>query len=163
MERIRCFIDRLIMAILVLQGILLVIIICLAVFFRYVVGAALSWPEEIAGILFVWYTLLGVVALVSSDSHIAFDMIDKYLSSVIGKIVRFLSQCIVLLYGSFMAVYGWKYLKAFPFETSPAAGINLSWLKTAIPFTGVLVVFYVLVNMMGKNRKANTDTAKEKA
>ncbi len=148
MERARRFMNRLIMSVLIFQGISLVLIIGVSVFFRYVVGAALSWPGEVAGIIFVWYTLLGVVVLVGSESHIAFDLIGKYAPAFIDKFVKLLSQCIVLLYGVFMVVYGWKYLQLFPDETSPAAGINLSYLKVAIPVTGVLVVAYVSLNIV---------------
>ena len=162
MERIVHLLDKIIMAVLVLQGISLVGIVCLAVFFRYVVGIALSWPEEIAGIIFVWYTLLGIVVLVAADAHIAFDAINKYLPPVIGKAIKLLSQLIIILYGAVMAIYGWKYLKAFPFEESSAAGINLSWLKIAIPLTGTLIVIYVFINMITKLKQPSPDMAKDK-
>jgi TRAP-type C4-dicarboxylate transport system permease small subunit len=102
----------------------------------------------VAGIIFVWYTLLGIVVLVGSDSHIAFDVLEKYAPAFIGKAIRALSQGIVILYGVVMTIYGWKYLQLFPGETSPAAGINLDWLKAAVPVTGVLVVIYVALNMI---------------
>jgi len=136
------------MSLLVLQGISLVLIIGVSVFFRYVVGTALSWPDELAGIIFVWYTLLGIVVLVGSESHIAFDLIEKCTPPFVGKAIKLLSQSIILLYGLLMTVYGWKYFQLFPGETSPAAGINLSWLKIAIPATGVLVVAYVTLNII---------------
>jgi TRAP-type C4-dicarboxylate transport system permease small subunit len=147
MGTIRRLIDRLIMLILVLQGIFLVLIIGVAVFYRYVIGAALSWPGEVAGIVFVWYTLLGIVILEGADSHIGFDFIEKHTPAIVGKAVRALSQAIVILYGVIMTVYGWKYLQLFPDETSPAAGINLNWLKSAVPITGVLIVVYVALKM----------------
>ncbi len=51
MESVKDFLERFLMAILVTQGICLVLIIGVAVFFRYVMGAALSWPEEVAQII----------------------------------------------------------------------------------------------------------------
>jgi len=162
MERIRHFIDRLILGILALQGMVLVGIICLAVFFRYVVGAALSWPEEVAGILFVWYTLLGVVALASSNSHIAFDIIEQKAPRAVGLFIKTLSQVIIILYGLIMVVYGWKYLRAFPFETSPAAGINLVWLKSAIPLSGVLIVIYVSLDLIARFIPSDDGAQKER-
>lgn len=161
MERIRGFFDNLILGALVVQGIVLVGIICLAVFFRYVMGAALSWPEEVAGIIFVWYTLLGVVALASSNSHIAFDTIEKYSPRVVARFIKALSQVIIILYGLIMVVYGWKYLRAFPYETSPAAGINLVWLKSAIPLAGVLIVVYVSLNLLADFNASSRDNNKD--
>ncbi|PIE64923.1 MAG: hypothetical protein CSA26_06205 [Desulfobacterales bacterium] len=148
MQHIRKIIDHFITSILIIQGIALVAIICLAVFFRYVVGAALSWPEEVAGILFVWYTLLGIVFLVSSNSHIAFDILEKKAPPLIGIIINILSHLIIMAYAAVMVYYGWKYLKAFPYETSAAAGINLTWLKSAIPISGGLIISYILLNQI---------------
>lgn len=143
MDTVRKLIDQLIMVILVIQGIFLVFIIGVAVFYRYVLGSALSWPGEVAGIVFVWYTLLGTVVLVGSDSHIGFDFIEKYTPAIVGKAVRALSQTIIILYGVIMTIYGWKYMRLFPDETSPAAGISLNWLKSAVPVTGILIVAYL--------------------
>ncbi len=162
MQRIRRIIDQIILGILALQGMVLVGIICLAVFFRYVIGAALSWPEEVAGILFVWYTLLGVVALAGSNAHIAFDVIEQKAPRIVGFLIKVLSQTIIILYGLVMVVYGWKYLRAFPFETSPAAGINLVWLKSAIPLSGILIVIYVSLNLIEDCTKSTDGRTKER-
>ena len=134
--------------ILVFEGISLVAIIGISVFFRYVLDSALSWPGEVAGIIFVWYTLLGMVVLVGDKSHIAFDLFEKCRLPIISKLVAWLSQLTIVVYGIIMTVYGWQYVQMFPDETSPAAGINLTWLKSAVPITGILVIIYVLFNML---------------
>lgn len=161
MERVRRVVDHLIMCLLIIQGIALVLIIGISVFFRYVIGAALSWPDEVSGIIFVWYTLLGIVVLVGSDSHIAFDSFEKYVPKSVGKAIKLLSQAIILLYGVIMVVYGWEYLQLFSDETSPAAGINLNWLKAAIPITGLLVVAYVSLNIIEALRNSSQKSLKE--
>jgi TRAP-type C4-dicarboxylate transport system permease small subunit len=47
---------------------------CLAVFFRYVVGAALPWPEEISGYLLVWISFSGAYLAVRDGGHINLDI-----------------------------------------------------------------------------------------
>ena len=152
MAKVKYFLDRVLMSILVCQGIALVLIIGVSVFFRYVMGAALSWPEEVAQIIFVWYTLLGIVVLVGSDSHIAFDVISRVAPPAVAYLVRVFSQLLVIVYGLVMAVYGWKYLMMFPDEESPAAGINLSWLKISVPVAGVILIFFVCFNLISASR-----------
>ncbi len=136
------------MAVLVTQGICLVLIIGVAVFFRYVMESALSWPEEVAQIIFVWYTLLGVVVLVGEDSHIAFDFMEQNSPPVVGMLLRIFSRLLVIVYGGIMAVFGWQYMMMFPDEVSPAAGINLGWLKISVPVAGVLLIFFVCFNLI---------------
>jgi C4-dicarboxylate transporter DctQ subunit len=48
------------------------IITCLAVFFRYVLNAALPWPEEVAGYLLVWISFAGAYVGLRRGSHISF-------------------------------------------------------------------------------------------
>lgn len=148
MQRVKDFLDRFIMAVLVTQGICLVLIIGIAVFFRYVMGSALSWPEEVAQIIFVWYTLLGVVVLVGSDSHIAFDFMEKSTPPGVSCLISIFSRLMVMLYGGIMAVYGWQYMMMFSDEVSPAAGINLCWLKISVPVAGVILIFFVCFNLI---------------
>lgn len=51
---------------------------CLAVYFRYVVGAALPWPEEIAGYLLVWISFTGAYLALRDGGHIGLDLfVDK--------------------------------------------------------------------------------------
>jgi TRAP-type C4-dicarboxylate transport system permease small subunit len=47
------------------------VLINLQVFFRYVVSDPLSWPEEIARLLFVWAAYLGVAKLFRERLHYA--------------------------------------------------------------------------------------------
>nr|WP_321399507.1 TRAP transporter small permease [uncultured Desulfobacter sp.] len=148
MERVKEFLDRFLMAVLVTQGICLVLIIGVAVFFRYVMGSALSWPEEVAQIIFVWYTLLGVVVLVGEDSHIAFDFMEQNTPPAVSFLIRIFSRLLVIVYGGVMAVYGWQYMMMFPDEVSPAAGINLCWLKISVPVAGVILIFFVCFNLI---------------
>ena len=70
MENMADYLRRVIVFIVSLQGVVLVVLIGTGVFFRYVVGQALSWPEEVAGIIFVWFTLLGIALLTQSGEHI---------------------------------------------------------------------------------------------
>lgn len=155
MTGIKNILDKLIMAVLVAQAFSLVLIISVAVFFRYVLGTALSWPEEVAGIIFVWYTLLGIVVLVGSESHIAFDFFEKNTHPAVGYIIRLISQLAVIVYGGVMAVYGWQYFNLFPGELSAAAGINLGWLKISVPVAGILLVVYIIFNIFAGGKSDN--------
>jgi len=104
----------------------------------------------VAGIIFVWYTLLGIVVLAGTKSHIAFDFVEKSTPPIVGYIVRFISQASILVYGGVMVVYGWEYFQLFPGETTAASGINMGWLKISIPVAGALLVINMFLNLMIK-------------
>jgi TRAP-type C4-dicarboxylate transport system permease small subunit len=153
------YLKRIIVFIVSLQGMALVVLIGMEVFFRYVVGRALSWPEEVAGVFFVWFTLLGVVLLTQSGEHIEFSFLAKRFGTRVDKIFTIFIQTIIALFSLLMAAYGYTYAMMFRFENTPAAGINTLWLNLSMPVCGLLIFFCSQVSIIkilrssGKNRE----------
>lgn len=131
-----------------LQGLVLTLLIGTEVFFRYIVGRALSWPEEVAGIFFVWFTLLGVVLLTQSGEHIEFKFLAQRLNPRASKVLSIFIQVMIGLYALFISLSGYTYALMFRFEHTPAAGINSLWLSLSLPISGLLILFYSQVNIL---------------
>jgi TRAP-type C4-dicarboxylate transport system permease small subunit len=148
-QKIEKYIYKLVNYALVLQGIGLLILIGLEVFFRYVIGNALSWPEEVAGIFFIWFTLLGVAAVVREDDHIAFDFLMKHTPPVVGKIIKLFCLLMIQVYAFVMIYHGYSYASMFSFETTPAARINLLWMTLSLPISGLLIIIFSLLKIAG--------------
>ena len=55
--------------------VLMVVLVFLGVFFRYVLGASLAWYDEFASYLLVWLTFYGAVAASYRGRHIGFDLV----------------------------------------------------------------------------------------
>jgi TRAP-type C4-dicarboxylate transport system permease small subunit len=140
--------DRLLNKILVflvfIQGLGLVILIGIEVVFRYALGNALSWPEEVAGILFTWFTLIGTVLVTRSGEHIEFSSLLARLPSNMNRVLAVFNQVVIATFAGFMVVYGYKYAMMFTFEKTPAVGINLLWLNFALPINGLFILVYAL-------------------
>lgn len=147
MKRFQEAVDLLLRVFLVLLGGALLILLGIEVFFRYVLESALSWPEEVAGMVFVWFTLVGTAYLVGENSHIAFSLISKRSPPWVKKALGVLSQLVIIAYAVIMVVPGAEYVKMFSFVTSPAANINLTWVNMAVPVSGALIIFYSLINI----------------
>ena len=145
MDRIEGYLARVVNFFLVIQGIGLVVLIGLEVFFRYVVGKALSWPEEVALIFFVWFTLLGIVAGVREDNHIAFSYLARKTPPLVGKIISLSCILMIQVYAFFLIYYGYAYAELFAFEKTSAARINLLWMNLSLPISGVLIFFFTLL------------------
>jgi TRAP-type C4-dicarboxylate transport system permease small subunit len=148
LKSIEEYLLKIIVFIVSLQGMALVILIGTEVFFRYLVGHALSWPEEVAGVFFVWFTLLGVVLLTQSGEHIEFSFLAKRPGTTVGKAFTIFIQTVVVLYSLLMVVYGYSYALMFRFESTPAAGINSLWLNLSMPVCGLLIFFYSQLNIV---------------
>src|SRR5574341_2001785 len=57
----------------------MVVMVCLGVFFRYVLGASLAWYDEFASYLLVWLTFSGAVVVSYRRHHIGFDTLVERL------------------------------------------------------------------------------------
>ncbi len=147
-QRIERFLRKVLIFIVSLQGLAIVILIGAEVFFRYIVGRALSWPEEVVGVLFVWFTLIGVVLLTQSGEHIEFSFLMNRFGPRVGKVLAVFIQCVAALFSVLMIVYGWSYALMFRFESTPAVGINILWLNLSLPVCGLLILFYSQLNIV---------------
>lgn len=65
---------------------IMVAIIPLGIFARYVMNSALSWPEPIAIICMVTFTFVGAAVSYRAGSHIAVSMVTDRLSERARKI-----------------------------------------------------------------------------
>lgn len=147
-RRIEKILTQVVIGICAIQGMVLVGLMGIEVFFRYIMGRALSWPEEVAGIVFVWFTLLGIAVVMKDDSHISFDFLIKRLPKIAAKGIAIFSFLIIMAYAVAMIYTGYTYSKMFSFETSPAANINLLWVNISVPLSGGLIFLYALLKLL---------------
>lgn len=147
-QRIEAFLKKIIIFIVCLQGLVIVILIGVEVFFRYIVGRALSWPEEVVGLIFVWFTLLGVVLLTNSGEHIEFSFLLSRFGPRVGKVFSVFTQGAIALFAILMIIYGYSYASLFRFETTPAVGISALWLNLSLPICGALIFLCAQLNIL---------------
>ncbi len=148
LSKVESFLNKIIEIAFIICGGALLILLGIEVFFRYVLNNALSWPEEVAGFVFVWFTLLGTAYLVNENSHISFSILSSKGSRKVKTILFILSQIAILAYAYFMIVPGYNYVKYFGFVLSPAASIKMKWVYLAIPISGILIFIYVILNFI---------------
>ena len=67
-------------AIVVALMALMSILIGVQIFMRYVMGASLSWSEELSRYFFVWLTFLGAVLTFRENSHMGIETLVMFLS-----------------------------------------------------------------------------------
>ncbi len=145
---IRTALNSILKFLLAIQGFTLLSLLGIEVFFRYVLNSALSWPGEVAGFVFVWFTLLGTAYLVGENSHIAFSLVSSRVSNILKNLIYLFSQVCIIFYAYFMIAPGFKYTKLFSFAVSPAAGINMAWLYSAVPISGFIILSYSVLNII---------------
>lgn len=97
---IMTWVMRLCRSISVVALALMVLIILIQVFFRYVLNSALPWPDEAARFLMLWMTGLMAPAAYRTGGFVAIDLVGRLLprpTDMLLTILLFGLSCIVLI------------------------------------------------------------------
>ena len=135
---------------------LMVIVIILQVFFRYVLNNALPWPDEVARFLMLWMTCFIAPSAYRWGGFVSIDMLERFLPKILSNILIFLILIIsltVLLVGFEMGLKhinaGWIFSSSsikIPFSLigGKTEAMKLAWMYMSLP---VGIFLLILVNI----------------
>lgn len=140
---------------------IMILVVILQVFFRYVVGRALAWSEEISIYMMIWGTLLGGSIGLGKGKHIAINTFYYRLPKYIQKVVSILKIGIVLFYIYILIYYGYQYAQTGWRFISPATRLPRFWVFIAIPIAGFLMLLQLMINPFISKPREMGDVEKE--
>ena len=85
----------------------LVVLVCLGVFFRYVLNSSLTWYDEFASYMLVWLTFYGTVVADYRRKHIGFELLVDKLAPTPRRVVDLVAEVAVLGFQFVLFYYGW--------------------------------------------------------
>ena len=148
---------------------LMVVVIIIQVFFRYVLNNALPWPDELARFLMLWMTGLIAPSAYRWGGFVSIDILERFvpklLSTLLTIFILFVSLCVLVIgfeLGLKHINAGWIFYSSsikIPFhliggKTEP---IKLAWMYMSLP---VGIVFLISVNIELIFRKILTNFTK---
>jgi TRAP-type C4-dicarboxylate transport system permease small subunit len=144
----RVAMDALYAACVVVAGIALVLISAVipwAVFTRYQLNSAASWPEPFAVLLTIVLTFFGAAACYRQGRHMNIGVFVGMLPDGIRRVVAMLAEMLVGVFAVFMAFYGVKLVMATWHNTIPdfpELSVGVTYLP--IPAGGAILLCFVL-------------------
>lgn len=130
-----------------ISGILLMtmtLIIFLQVVARYVFHNSLSWSEEIGRYLFVWITFIGAALAIPRKAHVSLDSFVKKLPPKAQNFFHLFSYLIMLFFGFIIIKAGIPMLNLGKKQVSAALQLPMIYIYLIIPFSGAIMVYYLL-------------------
>ncbi|MGH8649568.1 MAG: TRAP transporter small permease, partial [Burkholderiales bacterium] len=103
----------------------LTVVVCLGVFFRYVLNASLVWYDEFASYLLVWLTFYGAVVAHYHRRHIAFDLFVAKLAPGPRRAVDVVGEIAIIGFQYVLLYYGWILTERMGDEST----ISLPWFR----------------------------------
>ncbi|MEM7545162.1 MAG: TRAP transporter small permease [Pseudomonadota bacterium] len=127
----------------------MVVVIGMQVFNRYILGSSLVWSEELGRFLFIWSVWVGCSLAMRADRHLRVTA----LSAFSGPRVRFglevFAQLATLVFCGIAVVWGTQMI-LFLMNTgqqAPALEIPIYWVYIALPIGMTLMAIRCLQNL----------------
>jgi TRAP-type C4-dicarboxylate transport system permease small subunit len=116
-----------------------------AVFTRYVLNSAASWPEPTAVLLTIVVTFIGAAACYRRGLHMNVSFFVLMFPAPLRMLTELLAELLVATMALFMVVYGEKLVAATWYNTIadfPSLSVGVTYLP--IPVGGALLLLFVI-------------------
>lgn len=130
-------------------SVLIVCVICFAVFFqvisRFILKVPLSWTEELSRFALIWLTFIAASVSLRENGHFAVDVFSHKLSPKGRTYYQIAILLIMLVYLSTLLYTGLQLIPIAHMQESAALDVHMSYVYLAIPCGAVLMIINVLI------------------
>lgn len=116
-----------------------------AVFTRYVLNSAASWPEPMAVLLTIVLTFIGAAAGYRLNLHMSITYFAKKLPLLLQRATDILVQLLMALIALFMVIWGERLVEVTWYNTIPdfpSLSVGVTYLP--IPIGGACLLLFVI-------------------
>lgn len=114
---------------------------------RYVFNKPSAFSEALAQFLFVWMIMFGSAYVYGSLEHLTIDLLKDKFPSKMNLIVEIVTNmCLFAFVLLICVVGGYIYTTKQAKQIDAALHISKAIMYSALPFTGVLTMFYAIYN-----------------
>ena len=134
-----------------LAGIVLFVII--NVFCRYILGFIFNWMEELATIMFVWCTYVGIAAAYRTHDHVGINIIVNLLPTKIHFVIEFLIDLFILTLEIIIFVLSIKLCISSWVKITPIIGLSYTFVNASITVGFLLLIVYTMMRLFEKIKR----------
>ncbi|WP_034657710.1 TRAP transporter small permease [Chelativorans sp. J32] len=118
------------------------VIVLWQVILRFFLNWNNSWTELTAILIMSWFIFLGAAVGVRENYHLGFDVLLYVLPKGSKKILRTISDVMVICFAIGMIYYGWQLMVLQWDERMPALGISGAYRYLPLAVGGVLILLF---------------------
>jgi TRAP-type C4-dicarboxylate transport system permease small subunit len=118
------------------------VIVLWQVLVRFVLGWSNNWTELTAVLIMSWFIFLGAAVGVRENYHLGFDVLLYVLPRGSKKVLRTVSDIVVLAFAFGMVFYGWQLMNLQWNERMPSLGISGAFRYLPLVAGGVLTALF---------------------
>jgi TRAP-type C4-dicarboxylate transport system permease small subunit len=138
------WITTIVKGVMLVQASIIFIIICTAVFTRYLLNFVPSWSEEVPRYLLVWISYLGTALAVNYMEHISLDFFFNLMPVRLRQVGHIILNVLIATVGVIMVVFGIGMVRQFGDDLMESIPIKNFWLYLVMPVSGGLIILYII-------------------
>jgi len=124
---------------------LILAIILLAVFFRYVINHSLFWSDEVVRYLFVWFILLGAALTLRDRRHLRVEYFVEHFPPKVRRAAECVSLLLIAVFSIFLSVTGMLWVKETQGTYTSALGLPLNIVfYAALPVASLMSAWFAV-------------------
>ncbi len=114
---------------------LMVVIISVQVFQRYVLQSSLDWSEELSRYLFIWAVYVGCSFATREDRHLEVTIFRYAFGGKLAKFVTIASGLCTVIFCGCASVWGFQmvHFLAITGQKTPALEVQMYWVFLSVP------------------------------
>lgn len=146
-------IDQILSRVLVVIMAVMVVNVLWQVFTRFVLKSPSSFTDELSRYLLIWVGLLGASYATGKKLHLSIDILPNKSTPDTQKKLYIIINIIVAAFAFFIMTIGGFNLVYITYsldQYSAALEISLAIIYLVIPISGVLIIFYSILNLFEK-------------
>ena len=151
MQSLAKFVDMALRTLLVVLVVALVSSVAWQVMSRYLLSDPSPWTEELARFLLIWIGMLGASLAFRERAHLGLELLPAKLEGMSATMLRFFTLAVIAFFAATVLIAGGGNLVSLTWELrqySAVLGMPIAWVYSVVPLTGVLIVFYCLVQAL---------------
>ncbi|MFB5661087.1 TRAP transporter small permease [Alteribacillus sp. HJP-4] len=160
-NRIRDKINKTIEIISVSLLTVMVVAITFQVILRTAFEISITWLEPLTVFLFIWVSFFGIAYGFRERTHISVEVFYSYFPERIKRLCRRGDAILVVLVGAVIAYYGTVFALDSMGTNQPGLNIPSGFVYLVLPITGLLMIFFGLMNFINDDDSSGDDTLEE--
>lgn len=153
LDRIFDFIMKIYLILAKVFLIIMVSIICVQVFFRYVLNNSIPWSEELSQLLMVTFGFISIAIGVQKGLHLSISLFYDKFPPLVRKIFTIIVNISIMCVGIVMVVYGFSLIENTSHAPMPATRLPASTRYLIVPISGLLIAYYAFGDLINHHQR----------
>lgn len=131
---------------------------------RYFFNKPSAFSETLAQNLFVWLVMFGSAYVFGLREHLSITILKDKMSGILRLAVEIVTEVVIAAFTvSVMIIGGYNGALKQMTTLDAALQIPVGWIYSAIPFCGIITIFYVIYNIASLVREYRASSAEGNA